>query len=86
MDVRCLECNGKGCRACNETGTWELTRCPFKETTANAMDAVWAAAQAREFGVWPNGSGWMGETQLCMEAFRFVWWAQGEADRQKQGR
>lgn len=82
--MRCLVCGGeKGCRWCGMEGVLEFPSgvCPRGLMTEDAAAALMAADLARK-GKWPEGGGWLDETESAIDAIQWIWhlevWPRGK--------
>ena len=68
LEMQCLECDGKGCKACEGKGVVYITSCPKKAVTATAL-AVLAVVESPHL---PVVGGILDQTTWYQSAVEFV--------------
>ena len=71
VSLSCPTCHGRGCRECNQTGTFTITRCPFSDLTPETVELLSVARDARN-GAWPVAGGTLDQTPACRDGVRLV--------------
>jgi len=65
-------CGGGGCVDCDDRGSFEVTRCPQLEITADVIEAVELAGMMRR-GLPPVTGGSLDQAEQFLEAARLIW-------------
>ena len=71
LDIRCLLCNGKGCKSCGGVGYHSLTSCPRRMVPTETWEVIGAARDA-EMGLLPVAGGTLDQCQSFIDAMRIV--------------
>lgn len=69
--MECIECGGRGCKECEETGKLEITQCPLELITPD----IWEVIEMAEFfekGLPPVAGGVLDQAKIFIDACRFI--------------
>lgn len=78
--MKCLQCDGKGCRHCHQRGRWLVTdvvKCAKRDTGLDVERMLDAALWA-EKGHLPLAGGMLDQTLCFEQATRLIWYLNNE--------
>ncbi len=67
----CVNCGGKGCIECEDTGKFAITKCPLEFITTDVFELI-ALAELFEKGLPPVAGGVLDQAKIFVDAARFV--------------
>lgn len=70
--IECPDCEGDGCKECDDDGEVEVASCPKKLIGNSVYEAMMAADMAKK-GCWPVAGGWLDQTHTCIESVQRIW-------------
>ena len=71
MELKCPDCEGKGCAGCGDSGVFTIARCPYLELDDAAREITLMAA-AWDKGVLPVAGGALDQVESGWEAIQYA--------------